>query len=151
MTGAPFGKFRNKAHKKVESPEATRPLRIKTRKFSKISANLPFNAKIELPSLSLQRRYGLSSLAACINWSQAVVDFSDSSLIESVNVLRWDGFGWWSSNVDGSGVARVAQYFGIDISEGAILELSVAVAARSTAYTWQRLGGRVRFLAVIVN
>ena len=50
-----------------------------------------------------------------------MVDFNDSSLIESVNTLRWDGFGWWSSNVDGSGVARVAQYFGIDISQGAVL------------------------------
>ena len=42
-------------------------------------------------------------------------------MIESVNVLRWDGFGWWSSNVDGSGVVRLAQMLGIDVANGAIV------------------------------
>ena len=42
-------------------------------------------------------------------------------------------------------MARVAQYFGIDISDGAILGIvGGGGAARSTAYTWQQLGGRVR-------
>ena len=53
--------------------------------------------------------------------SPAVVDFNDSSIIESVNVLRFDGFGWWSSNVDGSGFARVAEYFGVNVTSGACL------------------------------
>ena len=153
LTGAPFGKFRNKAlmQKVLESTsEVTQSIKgLEPESFSKISASLPFKSKIELPNLSFTEEIWLNLTSPLKHQlkSEAVVDFNDSSLIESVNVLRWDGFGWWSSNVDGSGVARVAQYFGIDISNGAVLGIvGGGGAARSTAYTWQQLGGRVRVI-----
>lgn len=151
LTGAPFGKFRNKAlmQKVLESTaEITSSVDgLKREKFSKISASLPFNIKTNLPALSFTEEVWLNLTAPLKHQlkSDAVVDFNDSSLIESVNVLRWDGFGWWSSNVDGSGVARVAQYFGLDISQGATLGIiGGGGAARSTAHTWQKLGGKVK-------
>ena len=113
---------------------------------SKIQANLPFNLNIDLPTKSFTEEVWLN-LASPLKHqlkSPAVVDFNDSSLIESVNALRWDGFGWWSTNVDGSGVARVAEYFGIDIAAGATIGIvGGGGAARSTARTWQKLGGKV--------
>ncbi|MDP7372897.1 MAG: hypothetical protein QF588_03315 [Candidatus Poseidoniaceae archaeon] len=151
LTGAPFGKFRNKAlmQKVLESTsEITESIEgLSREKFSKISASLPFNAKVNLPTKSFTEEIWINLTSPLKHQlkSEAVVDFNDSSLIESVNTLRWDGFGWWSSNVDGSGVARVAQYFGIDISQGAVLGIiGGGGAARSTAHTWQQLGGKVK-------
>ena len=41
-------------------------------------------------------------------------------------------------------MARVAQYFGIDIANGAVIGIvGGGGAARSTARTWQKLGGKV--------
>ena len=151
LTGAPFGKFRNKAlmQKVLEATvDVTASIDgLRKEKFSKISASLPFNSKIDLPSKSFPEEIWLNLTTPLKHQlkSQAVVDFNDSSIIESVNALRWDGFGWWSSNVDGSGVARVAQYFGLDIANGAVIGIiGGGGAARSTAKTWQQLGGSVR-------
>ena len=150
LTGAPFGKFRNKAlmQKVLEATaEITHSIDgLIEENPSHVPTNLPFNLKIELPTKSFTEEVWLNLTSPLKHQlkSPAVVDFNDSSLIESVNALRWDGFGWWSTNVDGSGVARVAQYFGIGIKDGAILGIvGGGGAARSTARTWQKLGGKV--------
>ena len=150
LTGAPFGKFRNKAlmQKVLEATaEITHSIDgLVEENPSHVPTNLPFNLKIELPTKSFTEEVWLNLTSPLKHQlkSPAVVDFNDSSLIESVNALRWDGFGWWSTNVDGSGVARVAQYFGIGITDGAILGIiGGGGAARSTARTWQKLGGKV--------
>ncbi|DAC60469.1 MAG TPA: hypothetical protein HA354_00270 [Candidatus Poseidoniaceae archaeon] len=151
LTGAPFGKFRNKAlmQKVLESTAETNQsiAGLSREKFNKISAKLPFSLKVNLPTKSFPEEVWINLTSPLKHQlkSDAVVDFNDSSLIESVNALRWDGFGWWSSNVDGSGVARVAQYFGVDIFNGAVLGIiGGGGAARSTAHTWQKLGGKVK-------
>ena len=150
LTGAPFGKFRNKAlmQKVLEATaEVTQSIDgLVEEKPGHVPTDLPFNLKIELPTKSFTEEVWLNLTSPLKHQlkSQAVVDFNDSSLIESVNALRWDGFGWWSTNVDGSGVARVAQYFGIDIANGAVIGIvGGGGAARSTARTWQKLGGKV--------
>ena len=150
LTGAPFGKFRNKAlmQKVLEATaEVTQSIDgLVEEKPSHVPTNLPYSLKIELPTKSFTEEVWLNLTSPLKHQlkSQAVVDFNDSSLIESVNALRWDGFGWWSTNVDGSGVARVAQYFGIDIANGAVIGIvGGGGAARSTARTWQKLGGKV--------
>ncbi len=150
LTGAPFGKFRNKAlmqkvlqataeiGQSVDGLAKERPLKAEN--------NLPFNAKVDLPIKSFSEEVWLNLTSPLKHQlkSPAVVDFNDSSIIQSVNALRWDGFGWWSTNVDGSGVARVAEYFGIDIANGATIGIiGGGGAARSTARTWQKLGGKV--------
>ena len=146
LTGAPFGKFRNKAlmQKVLEATaEVTQSIDgLVEEKPGHVPTDLPFNLKIELPTKSFTEEVWLNLTSPLKHQlkSQAVVDFNDSSLIESVNALRWDGFGWWSTNVDGSGVARVAQYFGIDIANGAVIGIvGGGGAARSTARTWQKL------------
>ena len=150
LTGAPFGKFRNKAlmQKVLEATaEVTQSIDgLVEEKPGHVPTDLPFKLKIELPTKSFTEEVWLNLTSPLKHQlkSQAVVDFNDSSLIESVNALRWDGFGWWSTNVDGSGVARVAQYFGIDIANGAVIGIvGGGGAARSTARTWQKLGGKV--------
>ena len=150
LTGAPFGKFRNKAlmQKVLEATaEVTQSIDgLVEEKPDHVPTDLPFKLKIELPTKSFTEEVWLNLTSPLKHQlkSQAVVDFNDSSLIESVNALRWDGFGWWSTNVDGSGVARVAQYFGIDIANGAVIGIvGGGGAARSTARTWQKLGGKV--------
>ena len=63
LTGAPFGKFRNKAlmQKVLESTaEITESIEgLSREKFSKNSASLPFNAKIDCQQNLLQKRFGL--------------------------------------------------------------------------------------------
>ena len=151
LTGAPFGKFRNKAlmQKVLESTKdmVDSIKGLEQEKHNNIRKNLPFNVKFDLPKQSFSEEIWLNLTSPLKHQlrSRAVLDFNDSTLIESVNVLRWDGFGWWSSNVDGSGVARVAQYFGIDIANGAVIGIvGGGGAARSTARTWQELGGVVK-------
>ena len=150
LTGAPFGKFRNRAlmQKVLEATaEITQSIDgLPNENSSKVQPELPFNVKINLPTKSFSEEVWLNLTSPLKHQlkSPAVVDFNDSSLIESVNALRWDGFGWWSTNVDGSGVARVAEYFGIDITSGAVIGIiGGGGAARSTARTWQKLGGKV--------
>ena len=150
LTGAPFGKFRNKAlmQKVLEATaEIDHSIDGLVNEIpSKVELSLPFNVKIDLPTKSFSEEVWLNLTSPLKHQlkSPAVVDFNDSSLIESVNALRWDGFGWWSTNVDGSGVARVAEYFGIDIAGGATIGIvGGGGAARSTARTWQKLGGKV--------
>ena len=153
LTGAPFGKFRNRAllQKVLEGTEdITEPLPTLEKESRGASLKLlPLSHKIVLPSKSFSEEVWINLTSPLKHQlkSQAVVDFNDSSLTESVNVLRWDGFGWWTSNTDGSGVVRVAEYFGIDVTSGAILGLvGGGGAARSTAYAWVKCGGRVRIL-----
>ena len=79
---------------------------------------LPFKCDVKLPTKSFTEEVWLNLTYPLKHQlkSPAVVDFNHSSSIESVNVLRFDGFGWWSSNVDGSGFVRVAEYFGINVA-----------------------------------
>ena len=151
LTGAPFGKFRNRAlmQKVLESTiKIKESLSDLTKEVSQDSHRpLPFKCDIKLPTKSFTEEVWLNLTYPLKHQlkSPAVVDFNDSSRIESVNVLRFDGFGWWSSNVDGSGFARVAEYFGIDISSGACLGIiGGGGAARSTAHTWTTMGGTVK-------
>ena len=153
LTGAPFGKFRNRAlmEKVLESTGQISKsfVDLTNEKYDYKTSILPFMSKIELPKSPFLDEVWINLTTPLKHQlkSPAVVDFNDSSLIESVNVLRWDGFGWWSSNVDGSGVARVAQYFGINIATGAVIGIiGGGGSARSTARTWAKLGGKVKIL-----
>ena len=152
-TGAPFGKFRNRAliqkaleitAKVVQEHED-----ISLDESSKDTAKFPLSSKAKLPTKAFGEEIWLnltSPLKHQLN-SQAVMDFNDSSLIESVNVLRWDGHGWWSSNVDGCGVVRCAEYFGLDVTSGATLAIvGGGGAARSTAYAWAKSGGKLKII-----
>jgi hypothetical protein len=151
LTGAPFGKFRNRAlmQKVLDSTiKVKQSICELTKEIPQDSHNiLPFQCDVKLPTKSFQEEVWLNLTYPLKHQlkSPAVVDFNDSSIIESVNVLRWDGFGWWSSNVDGSGFVRVAEYFGISVASGACLGvIGGGGAARSTAHTWQKLGGTVK-------
>ena len=152
-TGAPFGKFRNRAliqkaleitAKVVQEHED-----LSLDESSKDTAKFPLSSKAKLPTKAFGEEIWLnltSPLKHQLN-SQAVMDFNDSSLIESVNVLRWDGHGWWSSNVDGCGVVRCAEYFGLDVTSGATLAIiGGGGAARSTAYAWAKSGGKLKII-----
>lgn len=153
FTGAPFGKFRNRAliqkaldttSKVVEEDESLI--------ISKPSTNLalfPISSKSKLPTKSFGEEIWLNLTSPLKHQltSQAVVDFNESSSIESVNVLRWDGHGWWSSNVDGCGVVRCGEFFGLDVTSGATLAIvGGGGAARSTAYAWAKSGGKVKII-----
>ena len=151
LTGAPFGKFRNRAlmQKVLDSTiEVKQSLSDLTKEERQESARLlPFKCYVILPTKSFTEEVWLNLTYPLKHQlkSPAVVDFNDSSIIESVNVLRFDGFGWWSSNVDGSGFARVAEYFGVNVASGACLGIiGGGGAARSTAHTWTTLGGTVK-------
>ena len=151
LTGAPFGKFRNRAlmqkvlDSTIKIKQSISELTKETRQDS--HNTLPFQCDVKLPTKSFPEEVWLNLTYPLKHQLKppAVVDFNDSSIIESVNVLRWDGFGWWSSNVDGSGFVRVAEYFGISVASGACLGIiGGGGAARSTAHTWQTLGGTVK-------
>ncbi len=151
LTGAPFGKFRNRAlmQKVLEKTDEIVESfdKLTNEQINYNNNELPFMSKIKLPNAPFPEEIWINLTTPLKHQlkSPAVVDFNDSSLIESVNVLRWDGFGWWSSNVDGSGVVRVAQYFGIDIASGAVIGIiGGGGSARSTARTWSKLGGKVK-------
>ena len=149
-TGAPFGKFRNRAliQKALElTSKVITPNEIFPSSSAKESdASFPLPGLIKLPKKAFSEEIWLNLTSPLKHQltSQAVRDFNDSSMIESVNVLRWDGHGWWSSNVDGCGVVRCAEFFGIDVCNGAILGiLGGGGAARSTAHAWTKSGGKL--------
>ncbi len=77
--------------------------------------------------------------------SSAAMKFVDSSSeIDSVNALRWNTREWWVASTDGIGLVHVAQHRGIDVSNGAILELhGGGGAARSCADAWSKAGGKL--------
>jgi len=153
-TGAPFGKFRNRAliQKALEITgdiiQEHDELNLDTSALK--TANFPLKRKAKLPSKAFTEEIWLNlttPLKHQLN-SQAVMDFNESSLIESVNVLRWDGHGWWSSNVDGCGVVRCAELFGIEVTSGATLAIvGGGGAARSTAYAWSKSGGKLKLIS----
>jgi len=152
-TGSPFGKFRNRAliQKALEVTEKVITSNtIFENKSDNISkAKFPFSSTTKLPKKAFSEEIWINLTSPLKHQltSKAVMDFNDSSLIESVNVLRWDGHGWWSSNVDGSGVVRCAEFFGIDVSKGAVLcILGGGGAARSTAHAWAKSGGKLKIL-----
>ena len=113
-TGAPFGKFRNRAliQKALEITakvdEEDEHL-LFGQKFVE-PAKFPIASKVKLPTRAFGEEIWLNLTTPLKHQltSQAVVDFNESSSIESVNVLRWDGHGWLSSNVDVCGVVRCA-------------------------------------------
>jgi hypothetical protein len=151
LTGAPFGKFRNRAlmQKVLDSTIAVKESFSELTKEERLDYNslLPFKCDVKLPTKSFTEEVWINLTYPLKHQlkSPAVVDFNHSSSIESVNVLRFDGFGWWSSNVDGSGFVRVAEYFGINVASGACLGIiGGGGAARSTAHTWQMIGGTVK-------
>jgi shikimate 5-dehydrogenase len=153
-TGAPFGKFRNRAliQKALEITakvdEEDEHL-LFGQKFVE-PAKFPIASKVKLPTRAFGEEIWLNLTTPLKHQltSQAVVDFNESSSIESVNVLRWDGHGWWSSNVDGCGVVRCAEFFGLDVSSGATLAIvGGGGAARSTAFAWAKSGGKIKIIA----
>ncbi|MBL6891706.1 MAG: hypothetical protein ISR22_06640 [Candidatus Poseidoniaceae archaeon] len=153
-TGAPFGKFRNRALIQKALEITAKVVKEHDGLFLDASlskrAKFPLSSKVKLPTKAFGEEIWLnltSPLKHQLN-SQAVMDFNDSSLIESVNVLRWDGHGWWSSNVDGCGVVRCAEYFGLDVTSGATLAIvGGGGAARSTAYAWSKSGGKLKLIS----
>ncbi len=149
-TGSPFGKFRNRAlvQKALEiTGDVIAPYAEFENKSADVSqVSFPLSSRVKLPKKSFSEEIWLNLTSPLKHQltSQAVMDFNDSSSIESVNVLRWDGHGWWSSNVDGCGVVRCAEYFGINVSKGAVLGIvGGGGAARSTAHAWSKSGGKI--------
>lgn len=153
-TGAPFGKFRNRALIQ-KALEITSKVKQEDESLVHASSNVhpaqfPLSGDIKLPTKAFREEIWLNLTSPLKHQltSQAVMDFNESSLIESVNVLRWDGHGWWSSNVDGCGVVRCAESFGIDVTSGATLALiGGGGAARSTAYAWSKSGGKIKLIS----
>jgi len=149
-TNSPFGKFRNRALIQ-KALEITEEIKVENENFIDVNddinrAKFPLHKATKLPKKSFSEEVWINLTTPLKHQltSQAVMDFNQSSKIESVNVLRWDGHGWWSSNVDGCGVVRCAEYFGIDVTSGAVLCLiGGGSAARSTAYAWTKCGGKV--------
>jgi len=153
-TGAPFGKFRNRALIQ-KALETTGKVVLEDQDLTMIDssikvASFPLSSKVKLPTKAFREEIWLNLTTPLKHQltSQAVVDFNESSLIESVNVLRWDGHGWWSSNVDGCGVVRCAEFFGLDVTSGAILAIvGGGGAARSTAHAWAKSGGKIKIIS----
>lgn len=152
-TGAPFGKFRNRAliQKALEITgkvvEEDEHLTIEATSIK--PASFPLSSKVKLPTKAFGEEIWLNLTTPLKHQltSQAVMDFNESSAIESVNVLRWDGHGWWSSNVDGCGLVRCAEFFGLDVTSGATLAIvGGGGAARSTAYAWTKSGGKLKVI-----
>ncbi len=149
-TNSPFGKFRNRALIQ-KALEITESIKEENKNFIDRSntinrAKFPLDKPSKLPGKPFSEEIWINLTTPLKHQltSQAVMDFNASSKIESVNVLRWDGHGWWSSNVDGCGVVRCAEYFGIDVKSGAVLCLiGGGSAARSTAYAWTKSGGKI--------
>jgi len=152
-TNSPFGKFRNRALIQ-KALEITESIKEGNKNFIDRSdtinrAKFPLDKASKLPNKPFSEEIWINLTTPLKHQltSQAVMDFNESSKIESVNVLRWDGHGWWSSNVDGCGVVRCAEYFGIDVKSGGILCLiGGGSAARSTAYAWTKSGGKLKLV-----
>ena len=150
-TSSPFGKFRNRALIQ-KALEITGTINVENENFIDANdnikrANFPLDKNSKLPKKSFSEEIWINLTTPLKHQltSQAVMDFNESSKIESVNVLRWDGHGWWSSNVDGCGVVRCAEFFGIEVTSGATLCLiGGGSAARSTAYAWTKSGGKLK-------
>ena len=91
--------------------------------------------------------------------SMAFTPIDEALDILSVNVLRYDGQGWYCATTDGEGVVHVASYFGIDAASGAILGINGGGgAARSIASAWMKhggcivsIGGKRQLPATLVN
>ncbi len=153
-TSSPFGKFRNRALIQ-KALEITEGINEENENFLDVNDNInratfPLDSGSKLPKKSFSEEIWINLTTPLKHQltSQAVMDFNESSKIESVNVLRWDGHGWWSSNVDGCGVVRCAEYFGIDVTSGATLCLiGGGSAARSTAYAWTKSGGKIKLVS----
>ena len=152
-TNSPFGKFRNRALIQ-KALEITESIKEGNKNFIDRSdtincAKFPLDKASKLPNKPFSEEIWINLTTPLKHQltSQAVMDFNESSEIESVNVLRWDGHGWWSSNVDGCGVVRCAEYFGVDVQSGATLCLiGGGSAARSTAYAWTKIGGKLKLV-----
>jgi len=75
--------------------------------------------------------------------SGAVVAVDESMVNKCVNVLRWDGRGWWCAGVDGEGVVDALHHHGIEAKEHILGLVGGGGAARSTAAAWTAAGGRL--------
>jgi len=75
--------------------------------------------------------------------SSAVVAVDTSMTTKSVNVLRWDGRGWWCAGVDGEGLRMVLHHHGFNATETVLGLCGGGGAARSTAATWVESGGQL--------
>ncbi len=78
--------------------------------------------------------------------SGAVGAIDTSMTTKSVNVLRWDGRGWWCAGVDGEGVRMVLHHHGFEAKETVLGLCGGGGAARSTASTWAESGGQLHVL-----
>ena len=79
--------------------------------------------------------------------SMAFTQIDESLDLLSVNTLRYADQGWYCATTDGFGVVHVAHHFGIDVGNEAILGIhGGGGAARSIAYAWMKVGGRVASL-----
>ncbi len=76
--------------------------------------------------------------------SGAVVCLDDSMKTKSVNVLRWDGRGWWCAGVDGEGVREVLHHHGFEPSQDILGLCGGGGGARSTAAAWAEHQGAIR-------
>jgi hypothetical protein len=76
--------------------------------------------------------------------SGAVVCLDDSMTTKSVNVLRWDGRGWWCAGVDGEGVRQVLHHQGFDPAVDVLGLCGGGGGARSTAAAWAEQRGSIR-------
>ena len=149
-TGAPFGKFRTSAllqkavnaAMELESPHAdfapssTEPY-ITARPLHPGLPTRLFDEEIWL-NLTTPLKHQLDS--------GAVGAIDTSMTTKSVNVLRWDGRGWWCAGVDGEGVRMVLHHHGFEAKETVLGLCGGGGAARSTASTWAESGGQLHVL-----
>lgn len=75
--------------------------------------------------------------------SGAVMAVDESMANKCVNVLRWDGRGWWCAGVDGEGVVDALYHHGVEPKEHVLGLVGGGGAARSTAAAWTTAGGRL--------
>lgn len=149
-TGAPFGKFRTSAllQKAVVAAmeiEAAHPDLL-----GSTTDPLPPSREVHsgLPTRLFDEEIWLNLTSPLKHQldSGAVVAVDESMRSKSVNVLRWDGRGWWCGGFDGEGVRTVLHHHGFVAGQSVLGLSGGGGAARSTAAAWAGDGGAVHLL-----
>ena len=148
-TNAVFGKFRTKALIKKALEAASDVNEIHPMLVGvEGTATTQLPSPSPLPTRMFDEEVWLNLTAPLKHQldSGAVMAVDDSMRNKCVNVLRWDGRGWWCAGVDGAGVAVVLHHHGLNPAEHVLGLVGGGGAARSTAAAWANLGGRVHQL-----
>ena len=145
-TSAVLGKFRTKALLKKALDAASEITEVHSLLVGVKGATPPVDdSSSPLPTRMFEQEVWLNLTAPLKHQldSGAVMAVDDSMSNKCVNVLRWDGRGWWCAGVDGLGVADVPHHHGLTPMEHVLGLVGGGGAARSSAAAWANLGGRV--------